>query len=65
MTEAREGAVVRPALGGLVETLDRVISTGAVVSGDLLITVADIEMIRVDLRLLVMGVQGERQGGGS
>jgi hypothetical protein len=56
---------VRPALGGLVETLDRVISSGAVVSGDLLITVADIEMIRVDLRLLVVGVQGQQPGGGS
>ena len=65
MTEATGGTVVRPALGGLVETLDRVISTGAVVSGDLLITVADIELIRVDLRLLVMGVQGQSQGGRS
>jgi hypothetical protein len=65
MTEATGGTVVRPALGGLVETLDRVISSGAVVSGDLLITVADIEMIRVDLRLLVVGVQGQQPGGGS
>jgi gas vesicle protein GvpA/GvpJ/GvpM family len=65
MTEAAEGTVVRPALGGLVEALDRVISSGAVVSGDLLISVADIELIRVDLRLLVMGVQGRQPGGGS
>jgi hypothetical protein len=65
MTEATGGTVVRPALGGLVETLDRVISSGAAVSGDVLITVADIELIRVDLRLLVIGVQGQQQGGGS
>ena len=65
MTEVTGGTVVRPSLGGLVETLDRVISTGAVVAGDLLISVADIELIRVDLRLLVMGVQGQPEAGGS
>ena len=65
MTEATGATVVRPSLGGLVETLDRVISSGAVVSGDLLISVADIELIRVDLRLLVMGVQAQPQDDGS
>lgn len=65
MTEATGSTVVRPALGGLVETLDRVISSGAVVSGDVLISVADIELIRVDLRLLLIGIQGQQQDGGS
>jgi len=65
MTEATEGTVVRPSLGGLVDTLDRVISSGAVVCGDLLISVADIELIRVDLRLLLIGAQAHQQDGRS
>lgn len=40
----------------LVEVLDRVIDRGAVVSGDLVVSLAGIELIRVDLRLLVVGV---------
>lgn len=43
-------------LDGLVEALDRVIDGGAAVSGDIVITVAGVDLIRVDLRLLVAAV---------
>ncbi len=49
-------------LDGLVDALDRVLETGASVAGDLIVSVADVELIRVDLRLLITGIQGEPQG---
>jgi hypothetical protein len=39
-----------------------VLETGASVAGDLIVSVADVELIRVDLRLLITGIQGEPQG---
>jgi hypothetical protein len=38
----------------LVEVLDRVIDRGAVVSGDAIIGVADVDLIRIALRLVVL-----------
>lgn len=49
-------------LDGLVDALDRVLAVGASVAGDLIVSVADVDLIRVDLRLLVAGIQGESQG---
>lgn len=49
-------------LDGLVDALDRVLDSGASVAGDLIVSVADVDLIRVDLRLLVAGIRGERQG---
>lgn len=40
----------------LVEVLDRVVDGGAVVSGDLVVSLAGVDLIRVDLRLLLVGV---------
>lgn len=48
-------------LGGLVDALDRVIDGGAAVIGDVVISVADVDLIRLDLRLLLAGIQGEPQ----
>jgi hypothetical protein len=41
----------------LVDLLDRVVDKGAVVSGDVIIQLAGIDLVRVDLRLLVIGVE--------
>lgn len=41
----------------LVDLLDRVVECGAVVSGDVIITLAGIDLIRLDLRLLLAGVE--------
>jgi hypothetical protein len=38
----------------LVDLLDRVVDVGAVVSGDVLISLAGIDLIRLDLRLLLV-----------
>jgi hypothetical protein len=52
-------------LDGLVDALDRVLESGASVAGDLIVSVADVDLVRVDLRLLITGIQGEPQGAAS
>lgn len=49
-----------PALG-LVDLLDRVVERGVVVSGDVVIALAGIDLIRLDLRALLVGVVGRRE----
>jgi hypothetical protein len=41
----------------LVELLDRVVHRGAYVSGDVVICLAGIDLVRLDLRLLLTAVQ--------
>jgi Gas vesicle protein len=41
----------------LVELLDRVVHRGAYVQGDVIIGLADIDLVRLDLRLLLTAVQ--------
>jgi len=41
----------------LCETLDRLLNTGVVVQGDAVISVADIELIYLNLRLMVSSVE--------
>lgn len=40
----------------IVDLLDRVVDRGAVVSGDVIISLAGIDLIRLDLRLLLIGI---------
>jgi len=47
---------VTPSADGLVDVLDRVIHRGAVINGDVIISLAGIDLIRLDLRLLLCGV---------
>jgi hypothetical protein len=47
----------------VVELLDRVLHTGVVLAGDVLITVADIELIYLRLQLLLSSVETARQAG--
>ncbi|MGC7097298.1 gas vesicle protein GvpJ [Amycolatopsis lurida] len=48
--------LVSPTAEGLVDLLDRVIDRGAVVSGDVIISLAGIDLIRLDLRLLLCSI---------
>lgn len=45
----------------LCETLDRLLNTGVVVAGDVVISVADIELIYLNLRLMLSSVETVRQ----
>lgn len=45
----------------LCEALDRALNTGVVVAGDAVISVADIELIYLNLRLMVSSVETMRR----
>ncbi|MDT3446375.1 gas vesicle protein [Pseudofrankia sp. BMG5.37] len=56
----------RPGLGSgrsLSDLLDRVVDRGAVVSGDVIIGLAGVDLIRLDLRLLLIGAQSAIEAG--
>ncbi|MGN9801948.1 gas vesicle protein [Micromonospora sp. L32] len=40
----------------LVDLLDRVLATGVVISGDITLAIADIDLVRISLRALVASV---------
>jgi hypothetical protein len=52
-----EEYVVAPTTEGLVDLLDRVVHRGAVVNGDVIISLAGIDLIRLDLRLLLVATE--------
>lgn len=40
----------------LVDVLDRVLATGVVVTGDITLSIADIDLVRISLRALIASV---------
>ena len=51
-------AVLRPAVEmTLVDLLDRLLAGGVVISGDLTISLADVDLVHISLRALVSSVQ--------
>ncbi|ONI91458.1 hypothetical protein ALI22I_08945 [Saccharothrix sp. ALI-22-I] len=50
--------MAEPDTTSLADLLDRVVHRGAVVRGDVIITLAGVELIRLDLRLLLIGIGG-------
>lgn len=47
----------------LLETLDRLLNKGVVVAGDVTLSVADVDLIYVGLRLLISSVETAREWG--
>ncbi|MFE4547363.1 MULTISPECIES: gas vesicle protein [unclassified Streptomyces] len=43
----------------LVDLLDRLLSGGVVVTGDLVLSIADIDLVRVSLRALIVSVSAQ------
>lgn len=58
MTEVSTVGGGAVSVAGLVDALDRVIADGVAVSGDVIIGVAGVDLIRLDLRLLLAGLAG-------
>ena len=58
MSETLELSAARPT--SLVDLLDRVLATGVVLSGDVTISLAGVDLITVRLRALVSSVREER-----
>ncbi|MEV6985179.1 gas vesicle protein [Sphaerisporangium sp. NPDC051017] len=53
---AAEGRLPRERVA-LVDLLDRLLAGGVVVTGDLVLSIADIELVRISLRALIMSVR--------
>ncbi|MFB6805231.1 gas vesicle protein [Streptomyces sp. NPDC056387] len=53
----------------LVDLLDRLLSGGVVITGDIVLSIADIDLVRISLRALIVSVSSEtgsfrvREGG--
>ncbi|QLE70606.1 gas vesicle protein [Streptomyces rectiverticillatus] len=43
----------------LLDLLDRLLAGGVVLAGDLTLSIADVDLVRVDLRALISSVEGE------
>jgi hypothetical protein len=62
MSEIELSTSGRPSFDGLIDTLDRLIGNGAAIVGDVVIALDGVELIRLDLRLLLTGIQGQPAG---
>lgn len=58
MTDLDRPRSAGTSLGGLIDALDAVLAGGAAVAGDVVIALDGIDLIRLDLRLLLTGIQG-------
>lgn len=58
------GRPARNSAQPLADLLDRLVDTGAVVSGDVVVALAGVDLLRIDLRLLLVGVQTALEGTG-
>ncbi|WP_046778340.1 gas vesicle protein [Streptomyces yangpuensis] len=47
----------------LVDLLDRLLSGGVVVVGDIVLSIADIDLVRISLRALIVSVSSETSPG--
>src|SRR3954466_5366149 len=54
----------RVSAGGLVDLVDRLLDTGAVVAGQVTIRLADIDLVDLDARVLLTGVEAAQQRAG-
>jgi hypothetical protein len=46
----------------LVDLLDRLLAGGVVITGDLSLCIADVELVRISLRALLTSVEGATEG---
>ncbi|GLV76613.1 gas vesicle protein [Streptomyces hygroscopicus] len=46
----------------LVDLLDRVLAGGVVIAGEITLTIADIDLVRISLRALIASVRAEDEG---
>jgi hypothetical protein len=58
MTEIRSVNRSDASLAGLVDALDAIIANGVTVAGDVVIGIDGIDLVRLDLRLLLVGIEG-------
>ncbi|MFF6794028.1 hypothetical protein ACVW0K_001009 [Streptomyces filamentosus] len=56
MTDRGEEALPRRQVA-LIDLLDRLLSGGAVLTGDLVLSIADVDLVRISLRAVVVAVR--------
>ncbi|WP_409472136.1 gas vesicle protein [Streptomyces sp. HC307] len=44
----------------LIDLLDRLLSSGAVLTGDIVLSIADIDLVRISLRAVIVGVHEQQ-----
>lgn len=65
MLSAESGAEARPHEQiALVDLLDRLLGTGVVLSGDITISIAGVDLVEVRLHALIASVRSEMRGHG-
>jgi hypothetical protein len=57
VTEVSAPAPYQPI--ALVDLLDRVLATGVVISGELLLSIADVDLVYISLRALISSVRAD------
>ncbi|MFI6417234.1 gas vesicle protein [Streptomyces sp. NPDC050842] len=61
MTVARSTEPLPGRQIALVDLLDRLLSGGVVLSGDIMLSIADIDLVRISLRALIVSVDSETE----
>ncbi|MBW8738762.1 MAG: gas vesicle protein [Streptomyces turgidiscabies] len=61
MTLAEHGEPLPERQVALVDLLDRLLSGGVVVTGDIVLSIADIDLVRISLRALIVSVGSENR----
>ncbi|MEV6396838.1 gas vesicle protein [Streptomyces sp. NPDC051907] len=59
MTLAEHGEPLPERQVALVDLLDRLLSGGVVITGDIVLSIADIDLVRISLRALIVSVSSE------
>ncbi|WMX43735.1 gas vesicle protein [Streptomyces roseicoloratus] len=60
---AHDEAVLAQRQVALIDLLDRLLSGGVVLTGDLVLSIADIDLVRIALRAVIVGVQEDDRWG--
>ncbi|MGP3967627.1 gas vesicle protein [Streptomyces sp. 6N223] len=66
MTEPLPAGVLAPRQAGVVDLLDRLLAGGVVLAGQLTLRIADVDLVRIDLRALITACEaceGPRRDG--
>ncbi|WP_405859891.1 gas vesicle protein [Streptomyces sp. NBC_00090] len=63
MTLAEHGEPLPGRQVALVDLLDRLLSGGVVITGDIVLSIADIDLVRISLRALIVSVSSENRPG--
>ncbi|THA75807.1 gas vesicle protein [Streptomyces sp. A0592] len=59
MTAGEHGEPLPGRQVALVDLLDRLLSGGVVLTGDIVLSIADIDLVRISLRALIVSVSSE------